>query len=181
MTAATATADPPDDAPPLDGVPALPLIPHASPANVRRVWLAARDLAAEGEAVTAARAAETAGVTVKVAAAVKTGLVKAGCWPAPRAGRKFGPRLLTQSPPKPVSVPREPRAATARADSASDASDRVLGHSGGLAATASPTPEPSPLALELINGTLSAALSHLGPHLSDRNRLALEMCLEVLR
>lgn len=71
-----------------DDVPPLPKIPHANHDIVRRVWLAARDLATEGgKVVTASQAADRAGVGVKVTSTVKTGLVKAGLWPSPATGR----------------------------------------------------------------------------------------------
>jgi hypothetical protein len=99
--------------------------------------------------------------------------------PAPRPIVVQMPAPTPTAPPKPAPVPTTPREPVSPPDSTTDAPERVLGHPGGLSANVAPSPDP--LVLGLLKGTLSAALSNLGPHLSDRNRLALEMCLEVLR
>lgn len=166
--------------------PALPEVPGVKPEKVRAVWDAAHRIAARGGVVTSSAIVDEGGGMLGVVFKVQAGLRKLGHWPWPPAhggppasstASQAKPRP-TRRPSSPPSVPRVVRSETSTGDSASDAPERVLGHSVAVPGDAS---QSDPLVLGLIKGTLSAALAHLGPHLSHRNRLALEMCLEVLK
>lgn len=171
---------------PTPSTTALPEVPGVKPEKVRAVWDAAHRIAARGEVVTSSAIVDEGGGMLGVVFKVQTALRKAGAWPWPAVrGRPPASPTASQAKPRPTrrpssppSVPRVGRSETSAGDSTSDAPKRVLGHSGAVPGDA---PQGDPLVLELLKGTLSAALAHLGPHLSHRNRFALEMCLEVLK